>query len=183
MQRERLIESLKEALRGRPEIAAAYLFGSQATGRTWKESDVDVAVVLAAGAPREARARFDLRLDLMTVLSRAAHRETDVIDLEAAPPLLAFEAIRNGILIFSRDERRRVEVAARALMRYWDTKPLRKTIFDAMNRRLTEGTFGHIEGRGRYTLEAIRGLSRRLADLREDAAGGVPDKPGRSTPR
>src|SRR5213594_1403552 len=37
---------LSKCLRGRPEVQAAYIFGSAVTGRTRKDSDIDIAVLL-----------------------------------------------------------------------------------------------------------------------------------------
>jgi hypothetical protein len=67
-----------------------------------------------------------------------------VVDLETAPPLLAHEILRNGRLLLSRDERRRVPVVARQIMRYIDTRPMRRVLDDATFRRLREGALGRV---------------------------------------
>ena len=50
----------------RGEIAAAYIFGSVASGRTRKDSDVDIAVLLAR--PLRSRGALSYRLKLMADL-------------------------------------------------------------------------------------------------------------------
>jgi len=64
-------EGLVAFLRAQPDIIAAYLFGSQATGRVHPGSDVDIAVLLDEdalpqttgwGGPLLSR-RLDLRLE------------------------------------------------------------------------------------------------------------------------
>ena len=126
---------LAAVLRDHPEIVVAYLFGSRARGAPRKDSDVDVAVIFDAGT--DAEARFQLRCRLSTSLASAAgvHR-ADIVDFEAAAPLLAHEIIRDGRLLFSRDEERRVRVVARQAMRYIDTGPMRRTLDEATSRRL-----------------------------------------------
>ena len=55
----------------RPEIQAAYIFGSVATRRTWVDSDLDVAVLLRRS--RKGR-MLSYRLTLMADLRSALHR-------------------------------------------------------------------------------------------------------------
>jgi predicted nucleotidyltransferase len=138
-----LDEQLAAAIRTSPEVVAAYLFGSRAGGRLRRGSDVDVAVIFASGVDREAR--FRARCLLSDRLARVAHVAlADVVDLEAASPLLAHEVLRRGRLFFSRDETRRLEVVTRQIMRYIDGRPMRRVLDEATFRRLREGTLGRV---------------------------------------
>ena len=56
----------------RREIAAAYIFGSVATGRTRPDSDVDVAVLLTRPLPSNRLLKY--RLNLMADLGSALQR-------------------------------------------------------------------------------------------------------------
>ena len=70
-------------------LVSAYLFGGHATGRAHRESDVDVAVLLAWDVHPTVRARFDEGLRLSALL--ASEQRTGRIDLVAlndAPPHL-----------------------------------------------------------------------------------------------
>lgn len=95
-----------------PGVAAAYLFGSRAAGTARPESDVDVAVILAANLkPEEA---FWERVRLQGALEDALRPyPVDVVDLERVPPLLAHEVLRSGVLLCEPDPDRRVMVEAR----------------------------------------------------------------------
>ncbi len=126
-----------------PQVVAAYLFGSRASRRDHPSSDLDVAVIFASDV--DAGTRFQTRCRLSERLASAARvPSADVVDLEAASPLLAHEVLRRGRLLLSRDEARRVRVVARQVMRYIDSRPMRRILDDATFRRLREGTLGRI---------------------------------------
>ena len=126
-----------------PEVVAAYLFGSRAGSRPRRTSDVDVALIFDARTDRERR--FLTRCLLSERLARAARATSaDVVDLETATPLLAHEILRTRRLLFSRDEARRVGVAARQMMRYMDGRPMRRVLDEATVRRLREGFLGRL---------------------------------------
>jgi predicted nucleotidyltransferase len=122
-------------------VLLAYLFGSQTTGRTHAESDIDVAVLLNASLTAEER--FAERLTLIGALSRLLSTDNvDVVILNEAPPLLAFEALRNGVLLYCSNENARVEFQVCTLRTYEDTAPLRQVLLEAMAERIKTGTFG-----------------------------------------
>ncbi len=131
---------LREAL-DREQVAAAYLFGSQARGSQGPLSDVDVAVWATPGM--DARQRFDLRLALARAAQQAlGGQQIDLVMLDDASPLLRHRAWRDGELLLDRDPRTRVRDEARALVEYLDTKPLREQTAAGVSNRLAEGRFG-----------------------------------------
>jgi predicted nucleotidyltransferase len=114
------VEALTATLDGRTEVRLAYVFGSVATGRARRTSDVDVALVFAT-PPDPAT------LDLLTEeLEAAAGRPIDLVNLATAPPLLAHEVVRSGRCIVCRDPTERGEFEARTTLRYLDTAHLRR---------------------------------------------------------
>jgi len=138
-----LEERIACVVRDRSEVVVAYLFGSAVRGRQRRDSDVDVAVIFDIGLGRSDT--FRIRCELAGSVAAAAGVEfADVIDLEEAPPMLAHQILGTGHVLFSRDERRRVLVTARQIMRFIDTHPLRQVLDEATFRRLREGSFGHI---------------------------------------
>jgi predicted nucleotidyltransferase len=116
------IEALVNCLAAQPDVLAAYLFGSYATGEARPESDVDVAVLLSGTDDME---RFERRLRLMGEVEEAlGRRPADVVVLNDAPPLLAYQVLRYGRLIFERDRAARVEFEVRAGKIYADLQPM-----------------------------------------------------------
>ena len=95
MNTEQIISKLTEAL---PDLIAIYQFGSQETGETHKESDIDVAFL--AHHPLSPVQRFDLAQEI-TVL---AHKNIDLIDLRAASTVMQMQVISTGTCLFSNNQ-------------------------------------------------------------------------------
>jgi hypothetical protein len=91
-------------------------------GVAGKLSDVDVAVLLSKGYD----SAFDYRLHLTGKLAEIIGRETDVVILNAASPLLRYEAIKYGRVLFCRDENERVNFEERTLDEYLDMGRIEK---------------------------------------------------------
>jgi predicted nucleotidyltransferase len=135
-----LRQPLQELFQQRP-VQLAYLFGSQGTGHTHTESDVDVAVLLEESLTNDER--YAERLTLIGALEYLLGTDTvDLVILNDASPLLAYEALRHGVLLYCVSEQTRIEFQMRTLRTYEDTAPLRAVLADAMAARLQAGTFG-----------------------------------------
>lgn len=129
---ERLQAAVAACVKAGAELV--YLFGSQARGKVWAESDVDLAVLLGLGIPREryGKVRVELIAELMSVFDS---NTVDVVVLNEAPPLLVYEGvIQGGRLLFEKDKSARIRFEVRAFQEYVDTAPLR----EIQNRYLKE---------------------------------------------
>ena len=114
------MEALKRALAEDSLLAYALVFGSTARGTAHGHSDVDIAI----GLP-EGRRLTALQLgDLVSRLEKAAGRSVDVVDLEDAPPGLAYRIFRDGQILVEKDRSRLVARRARAILEYLDFKPV-----------------------------------------------------------
>jgi len=117
----------------RHDVVLAYLFGSQARGEAGPLSDVDVAVLLASDAPPERWG--DAQLNLIGELTSLFRRDdVDVVVLNRATPLLAWEVVRYGHRIYVSSPAARIDFETKALRDYVETKPLRQM----QQRRLAE---------------------------------------------
>lgn len=122
----------------RPAIQAAYLFGSVATGRARADSDIDIAVLLAASV--HPAQMFSYRLDLIADLGSALHRsDVDVVILNQASPLLAHRVLSKGRLIFERSPSARVQFQVRTASRYLDVIPAFETHIHYLKKHVREG--------------------------------------------
>jgi len=106
-------------------VTLAYLFGSQAEGKAGLLSDVDIAVLLEEQVARERW--FQVQLDLTGELTSLFHRnDVDVVILNQATAVLAYEIAVFGQVIYDAEPGVRAEFEVSALRRYTDTKPLRQ---------------------------------------------------------
>jgi len=87
-----MVKALETYFAGRDEVRLAFLFGSAASDRMGRMSDVDVAVYLDA----EGDAVED---SLQTDLERLLKREVDLVVLNRAPATLSWTAIRKGAAV------------------------------------------------------------------------------------
>ena len=137
-----LIKSLKSLGRIYPEIDAVYLFGSRAAGKSGPLSDVDIGVLLDTNRVR-SKDLFRVRLNLITQAMEACRRsDVDLVLLNEAGPLLAYEVVSGGQLVYERSHQRRVVYEAGALQRYLDFQPFFYTARQYLKRHLREGTYG-----------------------------------------
>jgi uncharacterized protein len=129
-----LVAGLREFLAELPQVKFAYLFGSHARGSAGPLSDVDIAVYLD-GRLNE----FDYRLTLIESLARKVRSDDlDVIALNSAPVLLAFDVIRDGIVLKD-DRSRRVIFEAKVIRDYLDTAHLREVQCQYLKERFRRG--------------------------------------------
>jgi predicted nucleotidyltransferase len=130
--------AVSRCLSKRREIRAAYVFGSAATGRARRDSDVYVAVLLAR-PPKPARAT-GYRLGLMVDLGAALHRsDVEVVILNDAPPLLAHRVLSRGTLVFERSASARVAFQVKTASRYFDLIPMYETHIRYLKKSVREG--------------------------------------------
>jgi predicted nucleotidyltransferase len=129
---------LRERLLLEQDVLVAYLFGSQARGEARPGSDVDVAVLLPKDADFGRR-----HLELIAAVADAVGLDAaDVVVLNEAPVPLGYRVLRDGLLLFSRDDRARVDHYVRTVDRYLDMAPMRRTIAVGLRHRIAEGRFG-----------------------------------------
>jgi len=106
-------------------VVLAYLFGSQAEGKAGPLSDVDVAVLLGLHVDREQW--FHTQLDLIGDLTGLFQRDdVDVVILNEATPVLAYEVARFGQVLYEAEPGTRADFELAALRQYVDTEPLRQ---------------------------------------------------------
>ena len=105
------------------------LFGSSATGKTHKESDIDVAYLAKKDLELSEEAR--LIIELMPILKS---QSVDLVNIHLAPPLLLYAIADHGKVLYQADPLNFYELQAYAFKRYVEAKPL----FELKERRLKE---------------------------------------------
>jgi predicted nucleotidyltransferase len=148
-QLEKRLHQIDGLFAARPDVVLAYLFGSHARGTAGPLSDVDIAVLARPGM--NSHQLFDLRLELIgDLMARLACNDVDVVLLNQASLALSYRVLRDGRLLYCRDEQVRIEYQAGIVSRYLDFKPIierhERAILDRARRG--ELTRGHNPHRG-----------------------------------
>ena len=115
--------AIRAVLAQHPEIRLAILFGSMATGRANRDSDVDLA--LAAEQPL----KVGEKMTLMAELAEATGRPIDLIDLHAVGAPLLGQIIKRGQRLLGTDERY-AELIKRHLFEEADFMPYYRRMLD-----------------------------------------------------
>ena len=109
----------------REEILAVYLFGSFL--QKDHPHDIDIAVLLERPLTDERKYPFGYSAAIATELISLLHTDAvDVVVLNNASPILMMQVLKTGGLLYSRDERARLEQEKRMRDTYIDTAPLRR---------------------------------------------------------
>ena len=127
-------DSIKPVFASRREIAAAYIFGSAASGRARPDSDIDIGVLVDPRALPQDPLKYRLRLmrDLGAALERF---DVDIVLMNEAPPALAQNIVAKGKLIFERSRATRIAFQIRTFNIFLDTEPMRRFHLQALKRR------------------------------------------------
>ena len=141
------MEHLKSYFSGRPEILLAYLFGSAVTKRTHNLSDVDLAIYSEPTLMRKLNNKepYGYQAAILSDLKSLLQRDDiDLVILNRANALLAYEVVRSGENIFCRSENFRTEYEIGVFQKYIDTKKMRDIQNFYMIKRIKKGLFAKI---------------------------------------
>jgi hypothetical protein len=116
------MQDLTPVLSRRKKIAAAYLFGSAATDRERRDSDIDLAIVTTKKMPSRER------IHLETILSDLLQRDVDLVIFGQTATLLQHQILKYGRLIYETDAAERVRQEVHARAEYLDTTELFREI-------------------------------------------------------
>ena len=158
---ERLTATLASALSAEPDVVVAYLFGSVARGQARPDSDLDVAVLL--DPEPIGVARIERQLDLMALLEPHTDREGQITLLNQAPPLLAYQVIKDGVRLCERDASARITFEVNTMKRYFDIQPMLAYQQEILFRNIKEVGLGRRAQHDHRALEAAERLHQRLA--------------------
>ncbi len=120
-------------------IIFAFLFGSYAEDRATDISDIDVGIYTD-----KVLSLTDIGL-INAHLEKTARKKTDLLilnDLYKKKPVLSFEVISKGNLIFCKDHEKLTEFKKNVFLYFIDTKPLRDMMDTTFRNRLKGGHFG-----------------------------------------
>ena len=130
-----IVKQLSVLLAEDPKILGAYVFGSVAKGNGDGSSDLDLAVVV-----RDKR-KVNLKqiYKLLSKVSFSMNLDLNVIDVHSSP-LLLWQVVRDGKVVYRKDELELVNFESEVMKRYYDTQHLRNIYHQRLHDRfITKG--------------------------------------------
>jgi len=131
-----MVDNLLPLLEGRTEILAVYLFGSAARTAAVPR-DLDLAVILREGFTPDRYYEFTLAEELERVPGSGL--PVDLKIMNRSPLYFQFKVLREGRLIFNRDNALRGRYEAALMMRYYDFKPFLDYYNSCLRERIKAG--------------------------------------------
>ena len=119
----------------RPEVITVFLFGSEASGVTHKESDIDIAVLFRDDKIPSPHQVQDLREEL----TLHAKREVDLVVFNTASPVIRMQILRKGKKVYESNRKISGKWFVRTLNEYDDLKKNRSVIEKNITRGRTYG--------------------------------------------
>jgi predicted nucleotidyltransferase len=119
--RAEIFDILKKVMEKDEKVLFAYVYGSYARDSIDFDSDIDVAVYLK---PSDAKGYIGKEEELTIELVTKIHMDRiDLRILNVLPLLLQYNVLKDGIPIFVRDDKERVDFETRVMNRFFELKP------------------------------------------------------------
>ena len=135
MDKEKIIEKLKDHYEHDYAAAFVYLFGSYAKEKYNRYSDIDVAVYLRDLASVES---FEYKIEETLRLQDLFKKSVDIVILNHASPILANQVFRYGVLIKGFENRLLSKFRVQNFYKYLDQVRLSNMIFQRNKQRIKE---------------------------------------------
>ncbi|GAB4405833.1 MAG: hypothetical protein OHK0032_00530 [Thermodesulfovibrionales bacterium] len=120
MDTQGILSGIKAFLDNRMEILLAFVFGSFTEERLTEESDVDVAILFKDNPD------LSLLTEIMDGISKITGRETDVVVLNNASPIIKMQVLKKGQTVKKANDSIYNEFFLRTVREYDDLKMVRK---------------------------------------------------------
>lgn len=121
-------------------VLAVYGFGSFFRGTATRHSDIDFGILFAPGRRGPTTLQIRRVRDVLTEVF--GQERVDLVMLNTAGPLIRYEAVTCGRLLYVRRGFHASLYETRVLKEYEDTRHLRLSAGERMLRRIALGTFG-----------------------------------------
>lgn len=139
---EKALEKIKKVLAKRPEVLAAYLYGSHAKGYAREGSDLDIAILTIRGFELPGYGyQFEIE-GLLNDVVKDFKVEAVVVDFMSLP--LKHSSVVQGRLIYSKDDILRAREQVKILYDYEDLQ----SFYDLRFKSNLEGAKNYLKERG-----------------------------------
>lgn len=135
------ISSKLKTIFSKNHIILVYLFGSEATGFKHRESDLDIAILLDKKVRKDKY--FEKTLEFPELFRKIfPNKQIHILILNEATPLLKHQVLKEGKLIFSKNEEETIKFNLETVHLWEDTKHLREIQWEYLKKRIKQGKFG-----------------------------------------
>ena len=117
-----LVRIVNKVLSNHHEVILSYLFGSYVLGNKNEFSDIDIGILLDREFKRPHLYQVDLSLEIEKEFDNKI--EIDLCILNNATPRFLYNVIKNGYIVYSKDDTIQHEFEIRILYEYLDIKPI-----------------------------------------------------------
>ena len=132
----KLIAAVTHFFKDKPEVIAVYLFGSQATGKPNRSSDVDIGILLATN---DRAIQIERRNQYMVDLANILKKEIHPVILNSAGEELMRQIFTKGKCILVKDEKQLSLFRMTMFARIADYGYYRNRMQSGLIRNITEG--------------------------------------------
>ena len=117
-----LEEKIRKTLEKERNILFAYIFGSYARGEARENSDIDIAIYVKR-VPKDI---FKYESKIASKIEKEIKKQVEVRVLNKLPSLLQSRIMKEGKLVFSKNEKERIKFETFAMSNYLDFSYLMK---------------------------------------------------------
>lgn len=115
-----LLRRIQKYFAKKPETVAVYLYGSYVRGDAKKDSDIDLGVIFG----RKQSKPFHLpQVIFAEELGKILNKKVEIQNLAVCRIDFAHRVLSEGKLIYSRQEKKRIDFEEKVLRTYFDLKP------------------------------------------------------------
>lgn len=142
IEKNKLIKKIKKGIKQLDifeEIELTILFGSRARGDNKDNSDLDLAFLLNLNFFKKINV-IELRIDLINYFSELTEFKSDIIILNSAKPLLKFQVLKYGEVIYVNDDFNYESYFSKSIREYFDFKYYKEYHYKKMRERLSKST-------------------------------------------
>lgn len=118
-----LDDQIAEVLREFPEVATAWVFGSEARGDARPDSDLDVALLLRERGKTAADAYLLLGRIAANLERVVPGRQIDIVLIASEGPIFQHRVLSEGRRVLDADPALRIDFESDTYVRYFDFRP------------------------------------------------------------
>lgn len=122
-QKELMIAQITGQVEEMPEIILAFIHGSFLDGEDF--GDIDLALFLSPSCPAAKDNALEYELKMELLLDKITGISVDVRVLNQAPKPFCYSVLKNGRLLFCRDEEIYADFLSHTVVSYFDFVPYR----------------------------------------------------------